>query len=99
MVFLLLSVFFLFGLALERLTLAASFFFIWLHPRGECRNSVKPRLWKTLKLLSQSIQAARGKQPFYTAETLDASTAPEEVQSIISRARDFAGQSAETHGA
>src|SRR5437763_7184974 len=64
MVFLLLSVFFLFGLALERLTLAASFFFIWLHPRGECRNSVKPRLWKTLKLLSQGIQAARGKQPF-----------------------------------
>jgi hypothetical protein len=38
MVFALLSVLLLFGLELERLTLAATFLFIALHPCGESRE-------------------------------------------------------------
>ncbi|HEY6252733.1 MAG TPA: hypothetical protein VI685_22480, partial [Candidatus Angelobacter sp.] len=46
MVVVLLRPFFLLGLGLERLTFAATFFFILLCPYDQYMDSGKPRLWK-----------------------------------------------------
>src|SRR5215469_12925317 len=46
MFFVLLRPFFFCGLEVERLTLAATFFFILLFPCGQYRTSGLPRLWK-----------------------------------------------------
>jgi hypothetical protein len=75
-----LSILFLCGLEDERLTLAATFFFISLCPYGQHRNSGKPRLWKSWETASLKHRAALGEQPFLYAETLDESTAPKVVQ-------------------
>src|SRR5215831_11063700 len=77
MFFVLLRPFFFCGLEVERLTLAATFFFILLFPCGQYGTSGLPRLWKLGNSPPWQLSCQGEGRPLYTAETLDASTAPE----------------------
>src|SRR5258708_24180085 len=58
--------FVLFGLAVERLTLAATFFFILLCPCSPHRNRGRSRLWKSQDQLSRDEQGCVGGAALYT---------------------------------
>src|SRR5262249_36117664 len=83
MFFVLLRPFFFCGLEVERLTLAATFFFILLFPCGQYGTSGLPRLWKLGKWPPMATKLPRGGRPLYTAESLDASTAPKQGQILV----------------
>ena len=73
------------GLAGERLTFPASFFFILLFPCGSGQNSNENGLWKSeVTSYSSSDRAAQGCSPLYAEKTY-ASTAPNSVQILIHR--------------
>jgi hypothetical protein len=72
MILVLVNTFDLFGLEVERLTLAAAFFFISLCPCGQNRNSSKQSLWKSASARRTFIPkqiGLLGEVTLYTAET------------------------------
>lgn len=85
MVFVLLSVCLLFGLELERLTLAATFLFIACILAANPGNSVKLRPVENNETAIPKQSGCLRQAALYTAETLDASTALGVVQFLVHR--------------